>query len=120
MSYKDRLANFRWNDANGLRPERTETMTAERTNPTQTTTAYTALKFDPATYRPHVCDMGLSGSQQDALLEAVWLIIVGVVDSGFSPRRISEVSSDAKTLVVDSASVLESITNSNQQIAEDA
>jgi hypothetical protein len=87
---------------------------------TNTTPAYSALKYDPEAYREYVSDMGLSSSQQDALLEAVWLIVVGVIDFGFSAAQFSECRTDQKTLVVDSNAVLASIITSNKQDAEDA
>lgn len=74
--------------------------------------AYAALKYDPEKFRGHVNDMGLSLSQQDALLEDIWLIVIGVIDAAFGSRPFS---APAKTLAVDSGSVLRSIINLNEQ-----
>src|ERR1700754_5216433 len=56
--------------------------------------AGTALLFDPEKFREHVQDMDLSTKQQDALLEAVWLIVVGVIDLGLGFQISS--AADAK------------------------
>lgn len=52
------------------------------TEHTQTTPApeYAGLRFDADAYRDYVSDMGLTLSQQNELLEAVWTVVVGVVD----------------------------------------
>jgi hypothetical protein len=44
---------------------------------------YAALRLDREAYRPFVEGQSLTADQEDMLLEAVWLIVVGVVDLGF-------------------------------------
>lgn len=42
-----------------------------------------ALVFDPEAYRPHLAEYDLTPEQEKALLEAVWSVIVAVVDLRF-------------------------------------
>ena len=44
---------------------------------------FPVLTFDADDYREHVRDMGLSESQEDELLQALWSIVVGFVDLGY-------------------------------------
>lgn len=67
-----------------------------------------ALKLDPESYRQFVSDAGLSRAQEDALLEALWTIIVSFVDLGFGLHPIQQVAGDISILDVDSAGVLAS------------
>jgi len=79
---------------------------------------HTALKYDPEIFREFVQDMDLSASQQDALLDAVWLVIVGVIDLGFG-QHISG-NSNSNPLAVDSSSVLAFVSTSKTSDAKDA
>jgi hypothetical protein len=79
---------------------------------------YRPLQFDPAPYREYVQGMDLTVSQQDALLEAVWLIVVGVIDMGSGLSGTGWL--DSKPLAADSSSVLGSISTSKRSNAEDA
>jgi hypothetical protein len=82
--------------------------------------SYAALKFDAEGYRNYVRDMGLSCDQEDALLEAIWLIVVGVLDAahGFHLKPASH--KDENPLVPDSDRVLRSIIITKEQRARDA
>jgi hypothetical protein len=51
---------------------------------------FPALSFDPAEYRKFVEDSDLSEAQQQELLEAVWVIIVGFVDLGFHIHPVQQ------------------------------
>lgn len=94
-------------------------MTDQTATPHQTTaSAYSPLKYDPELFRPFVQGMDLSASQQDALLEAVWLVIVGVIDLGFGQHGSGP--SDSNPLAVDSSSVLALVSTSKTSNAEDA
>lgn len=93
-------------------------MTDQTANTTPTHPAYSPLKYDPEIFRDFVQDMDLSASQQDALLEAVWLVIVGVIDLGFSQHGSGHPNSNP--LALDSSSVLALISTSNASDTEDA
>lgn len=93
-------------------------MTDQTANQTTQPLTYSPLKYDPELFRGFVQDMGLSASQQDALLEAVWLVIVGVIDLG-SGQHDSD-RSDTKPLAVDSSSVLALVSTSKISNSEDA
>ncbi|MHC4049316.1 hypothetical protein [Bradyrhizobium sp. 25ACV] len=84
---------------------------------TPDTHTYSPLQYDPEVLREHVRDMNLSTEQENALLEAVWLVIVGVIDLGLSP---ASQGTHSKPLVVDSSSVLALLSTSNMSNTEDA
>ncbi len=93
-------------------------MTDQTAAPNTVPPAHSPLKYDPEVFREFVHDMDLSPSQQDALLEAVWLVIVGVIDLGFG-QHISG-NSNSNPLAVDSSSVLAFVSTSKTSDAEDA
>jgi hypothetical protein len=66
-----------------------------------------ALTFDVQKYQRFVEDPGLSESQQQELLTALWAIIVGFVDLGFNLHAVQQATNE-KTLVPDSSRVLDS------------
>ncbi|EKS35385.1 hypothetical protein HMPREF9696_02657 [Afipia clevelandensis ATCC 49720] len=77
--------------------------------------AYSPLKFEPSLYREHLQGMDLSPSQEDALLEAVWLVVVGVIDRGAAHTCRG---SDSNPLAVDSSSVLGLVSTSKRSNSE--
>lgn len=79
--------------------------------------AYGPLQFDPDIFREYVREMDLSLEQQNALLEAVWLVVVGVIDIGFG-THVQD--SGSKPLAIDSSSVLTLLSTSNIPNAKDA
>jgi hypothetical protein len=66
-----------------------------------------ALTFDVQKYQRFVEDSGLSESQQQELLKALWAIIVGFVDLGFNLNAVQFVSENSKLVDTESSSVLE-------------
>ncbi len=85
----------------------------ERSDPThhEAKSTFATLTYDPEKFRSFVSDMDLSPSQQDALLEDIWLIVVGAIDAAFGARHMAVA---AKPLAVDSSGVLRSIINLNE------
>ncbi|MFH1555502.1 MAG: hypothetical protein ABII76_11630 [Pseudomonadota bacterium] len=51
---------------------------------------FPALVFDPAEYRKFVEDSDLTDAQQQELLGALWVIIVGFVDLGFHIHPVQQ------------------------------
>jgi hypothetical protein len=87
------------------------------TNPTA---QHTKLSFNPDAYREYVRDMGLSASQEDDLLKAVWSVVVGILDFTCGPHVLEGADADVKSLAADSASVLACLSTSEIIKAEDA
>jgi hypothetical protein len=67
-----------------------------------------ALKLDPEAYRHFLVDLDWTDTQKLEFIEALWLIIVGFVDMGFHIHPIQQVGECARTLEMDSPSVIAS------------
>ncbi|MCK1463089.1 hypothetical protein IVB34_33210 [Bradyrhizobium sp. 2] len=89
----------------------------EQTNHQTTEGAYRPLKLDREAFRGFLEGMDLTSAQEDALLDSVWLIIVGIID--LDPSQKSS-ACDSKPLAVDSSSVLAFLSTSKITNAEDA
>lgn len=92
------------------------------TKPTTPTsnTRHTALRFEPEAFRQYVQGMDITTSQQDALLEAVWLIVVGVVELAPEHHHFPEFLLRTQALEADSPSVLASDLTSDITNTKDA
>jgi hypothetical protein len=66
-----------------------------------------ALAFDPAEYLSFLEDTDWTDSQKLEFIDALWLIIVGFVDMGFHIHPIQQVGESARTLEIDSPSVID-------------
>jgi hypothetical protein len=75
------------------------------------------LKYEPEAFRGYVKDMDLTSAQQDALLETVWLVVVGVIDMGLGLKEAA--SSDSNPLAADSSSVLALLSTSKTSKPQD-
>jgi hypothetical protein len=64
--------------------------------------------------------MNITPAQQDALLEAVWLIVVGVVELAPHYHEFRDSPEDANGLAAESMAVLASAITSEKPKAEDA
>lgn len=49
-----------------------------------------ALAFNPDNYRSFLAEGGLTRPQEDALLNALWLVVVGFVDLGFGIHPVQQ------------------------------
>lgn len=78
------------------------------------TTQHTKISFDREAYRSYIRDMGLSAQQQDALMQAVWSILVGVMDF------CVEHGASETPLAADSSAVISFLTTSKTNEPEDA
>lgn len=68
----------------------------------------TPLRFQREKYREHLNEMDLNTAQQDELLDAVWLICIGILDIAFMPDGDSKFAAPVNPLAADSADVLRS------------
>ena len=56
---------------------------------------YSALSFNPDDYRQFLKGAGMTEAQEREFLEALWNIVVGFVDMGFSQKPVEE-TTDSK------------------------
>lgn|GEM_PF-5513135 len=77
-----------------------------------------ALRYEPEAFREYVQDMDLTPAQQDALLETVWLVVVGIIDIGLEANQGDGPISNP--LAVDSSRVLALLSTSKTSNTEDA
>jgi hypothetical protein len=95
-------------------------MTEQTNTSTAASPTYSPLKFDREQFRKYVQDMELSVAQQDALLESVWLIVVGVIDLGLGLHPFCNSVADSKPLAVDLSGVLALLSDSKTSDQKDA
>ena len=57
-------------------------------------TRASALVFNPDDYRGFLADGGLTPAQEDRLLEALWVVMVGFVDYSFGIHPIQQAGAD--------------------------
>lgn len=75
------------------------------------------LRYEPEAFREYVQDMGLTPAQQDALLETVWLVVVGVIDVGLEANQTDILGSNP--LAADSSRVLALLSTSKTSDTKD-
>ncbi len=85
------------------------------TSPTPTTP--TKLSFDPERYRENLSDLGLTTQQENELLEAVWVLLVGIIDFQFN---ISKSLATQLPLAGDSSAVVSFLNSDNKKDDNDA